>query len=108
MNSRRLKRISGSPRMPSGRSRSSSAAASEGDNRGLFARARAPASFTAYLSTNPSAATGAVIPKCPKTIVASTPPCLVKLTRDGQNSDLKVVISVPGTPAFADPKSGIR
>jgi hypothetical protein len=66
-------------------------------------------SFTAYLSTSTSpTAVGTPLNKCPKTIVASTPPCVAKLTRDGQNSDLKAVISVPGTAAYTDPKNGLR
>ena len=65
-------------------------------------------SFTAYYSTNPDATTGIAIGKCPKVVTANTPPCVTQLTRDGQNEDLKAVISYPGTVNFTDPKNGLR
>ena len=65
-------------------------------------------SFTAYFSTNPDDTVGTAIGKCPKVVNADTPPCVTQLTRDGQNEDLKAVISYPGTVNFTDPKNGLR
>jgi len=67
-------------------------------------------SFTAYYSTNPADTVGTAINKCPKVVTATLPsvPCVVQLTRDGQNEDLKAVISYPGTVNFTDPKNGLR
>ena len=65
-------------------------------------------SFTAYFSTNPADTVGTAISKCPKVVNANTPPCVTQLTRDGQNEDLKAVISYPGTVNFTDPKNGLR